>query len=871
MADAVVSVFLEKLVNALAEEHRTVIEFQEQFERMKRQLQLMQSFLKDADRMKRKNQTLHTIMKDLRELVYDAEDILADCQTRLNEETEIAGSCLICFSPTEIPFLSQTGKRLKEINKKIGEIREDMRSYLAPLPVSQTSAEDYRNEVQRWSSPIFDQTQIVGLEEDAMKIKGWLFQANDGLNAIAFQANDGLNAIVCQANVGLNAIGIVGMGGLGKTTTAQKVFNDREVEDHFDRRMWVSVSQTFSEEEIMRSMLKNLGDASLGDSRGELLNKIHQYLLGKRYLIVMDDVWSLENGWWARLCDGLPKGNGSGIIITTRIEEVARKMGVVKGRIHQPSLLSKELSWLLFSKIAFAGSQGECQYPELEDVGKEMVEKCGGLPLAIKAVGGIMLCKSPSFDEWRRIADNFRDELAENDDSVMASLQLSYDELPAHLKSCFLSFSIYPEDCVILKEQLVHWWIGEGFVPTRNGRLTIELGEACFLGLRNRCLVEAADKSYHGKVLTCKIHDLVRDLVIKIAKEEGFCQLNSARSRRLGLRSDINGRLLQTNSKLRALLSTTKTGEANKVSSSAARRFREIQYLRVLDLSKSIFDTHLKDIFSQMGSLKLLTYLSLQNTHPMIEVPHSIGKLSNLQVLDLSYCHNLKTLPTYITTLEKLTILDVSNCGSLEYMPEGLGKLSNLQVLLGFKPSGPSCSDGCRVAELKRLTQLKTLEMRITRGNEIAYDELGVLSHLQQLQFLTIDCFDSHGSDLAGKLDKLSFPQQLHELSIKFFPGELTPAWLNPISHPRLQYLSISSANFSHMNPRFWGTDTSVWKLQGLMLESLSDLEEEWSKVHQAMPSLRIMSVSWCPKLESFPVEDFGFKGGVWRREEERR
>nr|ULP54362.1 ZAR1 [Liriodendron chinense] len=849
MADAVVSVFLEKLVNALAEEHQTVIEFQEQFERMKRQLQLMQSFLKDADRMKRKNQTLHTIMKDLRELVYDAEDILADCQTRLDEETEVAGNCLICFSPTEIPFLSHTGKRLKEINKKIGEIEIDMRSYLTLLPVSQTSAEDYRNEVQRWTSPIFDQTQIVGLEEDAMKIKGWLFQANDELNAI----------------------GIVGMGGLGKTTTAQKVFNDREVEDHFDRRMWVSVSQTFSEEEIMRSMLKNLGDASLGDSRGELLNKIHQYLLGKRYLIVMDDVWSLENGWWARLCYGLPKGNGSGIIITTRIEEVARKMGVVKGRIHQPSLLSKELSWLLFSKIAFAGSRGECQYPELEDIGKEMVEKCGGLPLAIKAVGGMMLCKSPSFDEWRRIADNFRDELAENDDSVMASLQLSYDELPAHLKSCFLSFSIYPEDCVIMKEQLVHWWIGEGFVPMRNGRLTIELGEACFLGLRNRCLVEAADKTYNGKVLTCKIHDLVRDLVIKIAKEEGFCRLDSTRSRRLGLRSCIDRRLLQTNSKLRAFLSTTKTGEANKVSSSDARWFREIQYLRVLDLSKSIFDTHLKDIFSQIGSLKLLTYLSLQNTHPMIEVPHSIGKLSNLQVLDLSYCHNLKTLPPYITTLEKLTILDVSNCGSLEYMPKGLGKLSNLQVLLGFKPSGPSCSGGCRVVELKKLTQLKSLEMRITRGDEIADDELDVLSHLQQLQFLTIDCFDSHGNDLAGKLDELSFPQQLYELSIKFFPGELTPTWLNPISLPRLQYLSISSANFTHMNRRFWGTETSVWKLQGLMLESLSDLEEEWSRVHQAMPSLRIMSVSWCPKLDLFPVEDFGFKGGVWRREEERR
>ncbi|KAL6011418.1 hypothetical protein ACLOJK_001866 [Asimina triloba] len=223
-------------------------------------------------------------------------------------------------------------------------MKENIRSFLAPLHISHTNVDDFRNEAQRWSSPVFDQTQIVGLEEDSMKIKGWLFQQNESLNEI----------------------GIVGMGGLGKTTAAQKVFNDRQVEDHFDRRIWVSVSQTFSEEEIMRSILKYLGDAGLGDSQGELLKQIHQYLLGKKYLMVFDDVWSVKTGWWTRLCDGLPKGNGSGIIITTRIEEVACKMGVFRERIHQPRLLSKDLSWLLFSKIAFAGSEGNCQHPELD-------------------------------------------------------------------------------------------------------------------------------------------------------------------------------------------------------------------------------------------------------------------------------------------------------------------------------------------------------------------------------------------------------------------------------------------------------------------------------------------------------------------------
>jgi hypothetical protein len=102
----------------------------------------------------------------------------------------------------------------------------------------------------------------------------------------------------------------------------------------------------------------------------------------------------------------------------------------------------------------------------------------------------------------------------------MASIQLSYDELPPHLKSCFLCFSVYPEDCVISKEQLVHWWIGECFVPLRSGRLITEAGEDCFSGLTNRCLIEVVDKTYNGTIYTCTIHDMVRDLVLKIAEDE---------------------------------------------------------------------------------------------------------------------------------------------------------------------------------------------------------------------------------------------------------------------------------------------------------------------------------------------------------------
>lgn len=850
--DAVVTVFLERLLNVLTEESQFLSNSREQFEKLKNELLLMESFLKDADRLKRKNLTLRRIMIYLRDLIYEAEDVLIDCLS-LPEYRNNGGSSRfsVCFRPAKLPFHYQMGKRLAEINDKIREIKQNISAYLGVQLLNQTnSMETHEHLVARWSSPLYDHTRVVGLEADTEKVKNWLFEASSGILAI----------------------GIVGMGGLGKTTVAQQVFNDKRVEDRFERRIWVSVSQTFTEEQIMRSILRSLGDTCLGDDQSEMLKKIKHYLLGKSYLIVMDDVWSLDNSWWLRIYEGLPQGNGSCVMITTRIEKVARKMGVREERTHRPEFLNEDYSWLLFRKIAFAPTQGECSQPELEGVGKEIVEKCKGLPLAIKAVGGVMLCKPPHYHEWKRISDHFREELAEHDNSVMASLQLSYDELPPYLKSCLLCFSLFPEDCEIDKDQLIHWWIGESFIPVRNHRLSTEVGEDCFSELTNRCLIEVVDKAYNGRTLTCKIHDMVRDLVIRIAEDDAFSISTDPNCRHLGIRSDMSAYNLVANERLRALLTTTKSGEVNKIGLNLAKSFCRCKHLQVLDLSKSIFESSVTNLLDEIGSLQHLTYFSLSNTHPLIQLPSSLSKLQKLQVLDVSYCQNLKALPSCILAFEKLKVLNVSNCGSLEYLPKGLENLSNLEVLKGFRPAKLGLSSGCRIAELKSLKQLRTLALRLTHGDEIGDGEFDALVNLKELQFLTINCFGCHDEEeLALKIDKLQPPRQLHDLSLEFFPGKVSPVWLSPKSLPMLCYLSVISGNLAKMNECFWGHgNAAVWRTEALQLESLSDLSEEWSMVHQAMPSLRILKVSWCPELVSFPIEDAGFRGGFWKRENQR-
>jgi len=161
------------------------------------------------------------------------------------------------------------------------------------------------------------------------------------------------------------------------------------------------------------------------------------------------------------------------------------------------------------------------QHPELEEVGKVIVKKCHGLPLAVKTIGGLLKSKAQSTEVWRRICHNFHDALTakESENSVM------YDELPIRMKQCLLCFSLYPEDSEIAAEQLVHWWVGEGFIEGRNTSTTMELAFDYLSELISRCLVEVVQRrGYDGRVYSCRMHDLVRDLTIKIARG-GFLQL----------------------------------------------------------------------------------------------------------------------------------------------------------------------------------------------------------------------------------------------------------------------------------------------------------------------------------------------------------
>jgi hypothetical protein len=245
------------------------------------------------------------------------------------------------------------------------------------------------------------------------------------------------------------------------------------------------------------------------------------------------------------------------------------------------------------------------------------------------------------------------------------------------------------------------------------------------------------------------------------------------------------------------------------------------------------------------------------------ELPFSIGKLRNLQLLVLSGCNNLQKLPLSITALQKLILLDIGHC-PIQYLPQGIGRLSNLQELSGFKLVGADNKDGCRLAELQNLLQLRVLRVNISEESEIAEEELTVLTHLKQLKVLSINSEGCDKEEIFQNLERLSPPPHLEELYLRHYRGVLTPQWINPTSLCHLQYLCMENGDIKSTSPVFEGTNGTTWKVVGLCLKFLPRLHMEWEMVQRVMPRIRYVEVSHCYMLKSFPCNID--KLGVWRK-----
>ncbi|KAK4727743.1 hypothetical protein R3W88_032660 [Solanum pinnatisectum] len=479
----------------------------------------------------------------------------------------------------------------------------------------------------------------------------------------------------------LKVIPIVGMGGIGKTTLAKEVFNDAFIRSHFGVRAWATISQEHNVKDILVSLLhstKEKDDTVNTEDESKLADMLQKSLKSRRYLIVLDDMWS-DKAWDdVRLC--FPsENNGSRILLTTRNTEVACSAGTTNMSLPIGIMCPVE-SWGLFKSAAFVN---EALPTEFETVGKQIVDQCQGLPLTIVVVAGLLSKSKRTIEVWGSVAKDVKSFFTNDpDEQCLHVLGLSYNHLTSDLKACLLYFEFFQEDSEVSVKRLVRLWIAEGFLKLE-GDLEEEAKNR-LQDLVDRCLVLVSQRSADGrKIKTCRIHDLVHELCLREAQSQNF----------LFIRNDKTESVPRVGSRWISIQKSRKTG----VEFQDEHWFRSLTH-KLCWLIRTPTDDDNSPL-RRIRSIFLFAAPSLSN-NSNLELCH----LNVIRVLDLSF----SSFPLQILSLFLLRYLSFSTRNSFG-IPGELRKLLNLQT---FIVRGP-VSSFIKFPELIwEATQLRHLKLR---------------------------------------------------------------------------------------------------------------------------------------------------------------
>ncbi|XP_031275675.1 disease resistance protein RGA2-like [Pistacia vera] len=742
MARAIVSCLQKYLVSLIPEwiqqETRLVVGVDEEVKKLTSNLDAIEAVLLDAEEREVKERDVRLWLDRLKYMSYDIEDVLDEWNYAvLKQQIEGVPPKKVHLSSPSSSSYQQAGLRL-EIAVKIKEFNEKL-----DVIVKQKDMYDFK--VSR-SVGKFERVQSTSFV-DVSNICGRVEEKNT------------LVCMLCEtSDQHPHIISIIGMGGIGKTTVAQFASKDNEVINNFDKVIWVCVSEPFDEYRIAKAIIEALEgfSSNLGELES-LFQRISRSIAEKKFLLILDDVWSDDYKKWEPLYCCLKNGlHDSKILITTRKESVAHMMESID------TIAVKELPdeecWLMFKRFAFFGrSQAECE--NLEEIGKKVLNKCKGLPLAVKTIGSL-LCFRQTREGWQNILDSDLWKLEVFEKNIFGPLQLSYNDLPFKIKRCFTYCAIFPKDHNIERDYLIKLWMAHGYLKQEGNDVMGIVGQEYFDYLASRSLFQDFVKDDHDNIVGCKMHDLVHDFAQFLTKNECLhIEVN-------GLKEPIINS--SYHEQVFHLMVTGHDDERTPIPLSicSLKRLRSF----ILDKEAPLFITLPSNMFTKLfGELTCLKALTISFIGR--DFPKGIEKLIHLRYLHLVN-RGMRKLPEELCGLYNLQTLDVNECQHLQELPQGIGKLINLRHLendpvydLRYMPIG-----------IQRLTNLRTLR-KFFVGNDDKACSLEGLKYLNPYGDLCIDKLGNVSNvDEARRLELKNQKNLLH-LTLDFRKDE--EEWTN--------------------------------------------------------------------------------------------